>query len=574
MLFLNGACQSSGFLKIVWFILQLLKIIFFVVPIGLIIMVSVDFFKSVLANLDTMTSNLKLAIKRILFCVVIFFLPTIVNLFIGILDDVGIEIGYSECIANANLETIRSLEAAEKLNKKNYSYVPEVPKDKVSGRKIKGKSDGDSSSKDEQVQNDSTPYITLKIDKSSLSSGGSANVVVKVKNANKKKDFLNAKVDVSLPNALSSSGKLSKKVNKLKPGKEMILKFSIKAKKNVSFKDSTSIKDSNDGSISIYNLNKPVSADGSTDNIKVTLKEVTAPDNYGKSMISLLSSMNSYAKGKNSKFAMITNGGYELYIPGKVVDSGSTGSLMKAMDGMLIEDVFYGEDGINSKTSSGDTKIMKKAIKSAQGGGLKTFNMEYCNKSSCKSKIKEKVKSLGTACYIAPSMELDSLPKVSNSNSDDCNRLSQVKNFAAILNPDNKYSSKSSYLKAIKNSNYDLIFIDMYFNGSKLSKDDVLSLKKKNNGGKRYICAYVSVGEAEDYRYYWKSTYKKKQPLWMATENKAWKGNYKVLYWTKQWKNILYGSDSSYFGQVLNLGFDCSYLDVIDAYEFFQSEYK
>ena len=569
MLFLSGACESSGFLKIVWFILQLLNIAFIVVPIGLIIMVTVDFFKSILADLDTMTSNLKLAIKRILFCVVIFFLPTIVNLFVGVLDDVGIELGYSECIANANLETIKALEAAEKLNKKNYSYVPEIPGDKVSNRKINGSGDS-KSSEDSKVQNDSTPYITIKIDKSSLSSGGSANVVVKVKNANKKKDFLNAKVSVSLPSSLSTSGKKSKKVNKLKPGKTMQLKFKIKAKKSVSFKNSASIKDSSEGSISIYTLNKPASSD----NIKVTLKEVTAPESYGKSMISLLSSMNSFAKGKNSKFAMITNGGYELYIPGKVVDSGATSSLMKSMDGMLIEDVFYGEDGINSKTSSGDTKVMKKAIKSAQGGGLKTFNMEYCNKSSCKSNIKSKVKSLGTACYIAPSTELDSLPKVSNPNSNDCNKLSQVKNFAAVLNPDNKYSSKSSYLKAIKNSNYDLIFIDMYFGGKKLSKNDVSSLKKKKNGGKRYICAYVSVGEAEDYRYYWKSSYKKSQPLWMATENKAWKGNYKVLYWTKQWKDILYGSDNSYFGQVLNLGFDCSYLDVIDAYEFFMKEYK
>ena len=187
MFFLTGACQSSGFLKIVWFILQLLNIAFIVVPIGLIIMITMDFFKSVIADLETMTNNLKLAIKRILFCVVIFFLPTIVNLFIGVLDEVGIELGYSECIANANLETIKAFEAAEKLNKKDYTYVPDIPGDKVSNRKMKASND---KSSEEQVQKDSSAYITLKIDKSSLSSGGSANVVVKVKNTNKKKDFL------------------------------------------------------------------------------------------------------------------------------------------------------------------------------------------------------------------------------------------------------------------------------------------------------------------------------------------------------------------------------------------------
>lgn len=575
MLFLDGACQSSGFLKIVYFVLNLVNIVFFIVPVGLIVMISVDFVKNVLADLDTMSKNLKVTIRRILYCVVVFFIPTIVNIFVGILSDAGIKLGYAECIANAKIDIIKDLEKSEKLKKKE-TYVPETPKDKVSNRKIvnsKKKKKKNESIDDSDSQNDSTPVISIKIDKSSLSSGGSANVVVKVKNANKKKDFLNAKVAVSLPDSLTTSGKISKKVNKLSPGKKMTLSFKIKANKKVKFEKSANIKDSNEGSISIYKLKKPVSGG---DNITVTLKEVTAPDNYGDSMISLLSSMNSFAKSRNSHFAMITNGGYELYIPGKVVSSNATNSLMSSMDGMLVEDVFYGEDGENSKTDSGDTKIMKKAIKSAQGGGLKTFVLDYCNRDSCKSKIKKGAKALGAAYYVAPSKELEVLPKLASSrvNSGDCNKLSQVKNFAIVLNPDIDYSSKSSYLSAIKKSNYDLIFIDMYFSGNKLSKSDVSSLKKKANGGRRYICGYVSVGEAEDYRYYWKSSYKKSQPLWMATENKEWEGNYKVLYWTKQWKDILYGGDNSYFGQILDLGFDCSYLDVIDAYEFFKNDYK
>ncbi len=117
MFFLSDACQSSGFLKIVYFILQLLKIAFIVVPSGLIIMILVDFLKNVFSDLETMNKNLKLVFRRIIFCVLIFFLPTIVNLMIGMLNDVGVDIKYSDCIENANVETIKTLEAQEKKNK-------------------------------------------------------------------------------------------------------------------------------------------------------------------------------------------------------------------------------------------------------------------------------------------------------------------------------------------------------------------------------------------------------------------------------------------------------------------------
>lgn len=53
----------------------------------------------------------------------------------------------------------------------------------------------------------------------------------------------------------------------------------------------------------------------------------------------------------------------------------------------------------------------------------------------------------------------------------------------------------------------------------------------KANGGKHLILAYMSIGEAEDYRYYWKDEWKDHPPGWMAGENPDWPGNYKVKYW-------------------------------------------
>ena len=587
MFFFNDVCTTSEILKAIYFVLELVKIAFIIIPIGLIVMLSLDFARNTISEIGDMDKRLKIAIKRIVFCIIIFLLSTIVNLTLDIINDKNLKSDYKQCVSNANLETIKSLESGKKDTQKETSEV-KAPKDPKSDRSIikkkkeKNKKSKSSKStiKTDNPTNDSTPYISIKIDKSSLKAGKKANVTVKIKNSNKKRAFINPTVSISLPNSLKTDGKLHKKINRLNAGKEMKLKFKVTANNNVNFASKISNSESQDGSINIYTVDKNVKLANSTEKIRVKLKEISAPSNYGQAMISLLSNMNSYAKSRNSRFAMITNGGYELYIPGKATSASNTNVLTNSMDGMLVENVFYGINGNgdskeNAKTSSGDSKIMQKAIKSAKKAGLVAFDMEYCNKSSCKKDIKSKVKSLKSVYYIAPSLELDSLPSLSKSraNSSNCNKLSDVKNFAAILNPDG-YSSKSKYFNAIKNSNYDLIFIDMYYSGKKLTSSEVSSLKRKKNGGLRYICAYISIGEAEDYRYYWKSSYAKKQPIWMATENKEWEGNYKVVYWSKQWQNILYGNNNAYFDQILNLGFDGVYLDVIDAYEFFQYDYK
>lgn len=106
------ACSNPDILKVIMFILQIIKLIFFVVPIGLIIILGLDFFKNVIAsNESDMKKNMTIAIKRIVFCVCIFFVPTIVSLMNGIigiaLEDT--EINYTECITNAKSDKINSL---------------------------------------------------------------------------------------------------------------------------------------------------------------------------------------------------------------------------------------------------------------------------------------------------------------------------------------------------------------------------------------------------------------------------------------------------------------------------------
>ncbi len=86
--------------------------------------------------------------------------------------------------------------------------------------------------------------------------------------------------------------------------------------------------------------------------------------------------------------------------------------------------------------------------------------------------------------------------------------------------------------------------------------------------------AYIDIGEAEDWRYYW-------EPWWVPpTETEpgipdfmvtadpdGWEGNYPVAYWDIRWQNIMVNDDSSMLRRIIADGFDGIYIDWVEAYD-------
>ncbi len=127
--------------------------------------------------------------------------------------------------------------------------------------------------------------------------------------------------------------------------------------------------------------------------------------------------------------------------------------------------------------------------------------------------------------------------------------------------------------KAIANSPYDLVVTDFARGEDRkeipLTKDEVSAMQTRPDGSKRLVIAYLSIGETENYRYYWKKEWDKQRPSWMGKENKEWKANYLAKYWEPEWQKIIYGSPEAYVDRVLAAGFDGFYFDRVDAYYFF-----
>ncbi len=76
--------------------------------------------------------------------------------------------------------------------------------------------------------------------------------------------------------------------------------------------------------------------------------------------------------------------------------------------------------------------------------------------------------------------------------------------------------------------------------------------------------SYISIGEAEDYRFYWNRSWEKNSPEWLGEMNPDWEGNYKVKYWMDEWKQIVF----EYLDIIIEQGFSGIYLDIVDGFEY------
>jgi cysteinyl-tRNA synthetase len=120
---------------------------------------------------------------------------------------------------------------------------------------------------------------------------------------------------------------------------------------------------------------------------------------------------------------------------------------------------------------------------------------------------------------------------------------------------------------------YDMLVIDYSRDGKAalaLTPEQVAKIRIKPEGGRRIVLAYLSIGEAETYRYYWKWYwgwfFGVFSPRWLGSENPEWPGNYDVRYWHEDWQKIIFGSDAGYLERIVRAGFDGVYLDRVDEY--------
>jgi cysteinyl-tRNA synthetase len=112
---------------------------------------------------------------------------------------------------------------------------------------------------------------------------------------------------------------------------------------------------------------------------------------------------------------------------------------------------------------------------------------------------------------------------------------------------------------------------------------DVERMRQRATGAPMKLLAYMSIGEAEENRFYWNPKWIRKSggkrtptaqaPKWLIAQNgEGWVDNYKVRYWDPDWQKLIIG-EGMFLDRIAAAGFDGVYLDIIDGFEYFEENH-
>ncbi|WP_338966344.1 endo alpha-1,4 polygalactosaminidase [Fusobacterium vincentii] len=269
----------------------------------------------------------------------------------------------------------------------------------------------------------------------------------------------------------------------------------------------------------------------------------------------------------NKEKIIITQNGNELYFKNGKIDS----KFFAITNGTTQESLYYGDVlRFNVPTAKGLKNELLELTVPIRKNGKPIFVINYGKGQKKIDFLKKEDLKTKFVSELLPSLNVDKLYEtIEDYNDEDIYSLNEVKNFLCLLNPEN-FSNIDEYYQALKNTNYDLLLIEVSYNNIFFTEEQIEELKIKNNGGKRLIIAYLSIGEAEDYRFYWNKKWNKKKPNWIVKENENWEGNYIVKYWSPEWKNII----KEYQKKLDEIGVDGYLLDTVDTYQYFEENYK
>ncbi len=141
---------------------------------------------------------------------------------------------------------------------------------------------------------------------------------------------------------------------------------------------------------------------------------------------------------------------------------------------------------------------------------------------------------------------------------------------------------------AIAAAPHDLMVVDFARHGdepSKFTPEEVAAMQRRIDGGRRVVVAYLSIGEASEFRTFWQKDWTRSgrargalmsaAPAWLGPVNPDWPESRKVRYWDPAWQAIVFNDErSGWLDQIVAQGFDGAYLDIVDAYYFWGAEAK
>lgn len=294
---------------------------------------------------------------------------------------------------------------------------------------------------------------------------------------------------------------------------------------------------------------------------------------YKEEMRTFVKEISAFAKNQDPDFIVIPQNGHRLVSSTGEPNGTAVTSYLEAVDALGQEDLYYGYELDDLATPDDAIKYLEFFLDLGKAANKKIFVTDYASTQSkmTDSYLKNSVR--GYVSFAADQRDLNNIPSyptpIWSESTGSVTNIQDANNFLYLINP-GAFESKVEFLTSISETNYDMIIMDAFYMGEMLTSTDLELIRTKANGGTRLLISYMSVGEAEDYRYYWDSTWEVGSPSWLVEENPNWGGNYKVSYWEDEWKQYIIGNSDSYLQKIIDVGFDGTYLDIIQGFEYFE----
>jgi cysteinyl-tRNA synthetase, unknown class len=293
-------------------------------------------------------------------------------------------------------------------------------------------------------------------------------------------------------------------------------------------------------------------------------------------------SISAFARSYRPNFVVLASGGLDLLVKRDPIEETKTfpaRTYMRSLDGIIQEGMFFdikrGDRPFGTPPVEDRQLPMLAKTKFAKDNGLKVFTMDF---GTGKGAVDAAYKQAGERGYVSfvahtPSTDTHRLPayppRPFNENASHILSLDMVQNYVVIRNSA-PFGRQDKFAMEMHDTNYDMVAVEVFHGRRPLGRQAVETLKFKKMGARRLVLAYMDIGSAASYHYYWRPNWREGSPFWISAPQRDDPDRYNVEYWREEWKQIIAGDTNSYVYGLIAQGFDGVIIDGLEAYKFFE----
>ena len=299
--------------------------------------------------------------------------------------------------------------------------------------------------------------------------------------------------------------------------------------------------------------------------------------NYRDEMRKIIEELSGYARSRTPGFTILTFGGFDLFTwsqrefnltelkrpavmkPEQVAETElPVGFPMRRyqqrVDGFILDGFFCSP-----------IRVPIADVEAMRAQSLKALSVDHCPAERVQS-VFQQARKEGIVAHVDADLkrQYSDVPNVRPNPENSANVQDITAAKSMLINLDNKkYGNKADWLLALKNTNYDILVVDGFYNGNQaLTKAEVNGLKFKKIGARRQVLAWIEIGQASDDKYYWQREWQVGNPSWVHALDRANPGKYHVEFWNPAWKAIV----GKTFSGLVDLGFDGIVISGVEGY--------